>query len=116
MSAGRTWRAGLPVLLVLAVAGVLAVARTEPAGEWRFAIIGDRTGGAVPGVYEEVWRETDADRPDFVINVGDSIQGTDDEKTNSQWQQIETILLPYRRYQIYWTPGNHAVWSVRPAQ
>ena len=43
-----------------------------------FVILGDRTGDAQPGVYERVWREMDALDPDFVINVGDTIQGGND--------------------------------------
>ena len=80
-------------------------------GTFRFAILGDRTGEAVPGVYPEAWRELNSDDPDFVINVGDTIQGLDDSKIQSEWQHVEKLLAPYRKYRLFFTPGNHDVWS-----
>ena len=77
----------------------------------RFAILGDRTGESRPGVYEQVWRETAAENPAFVVTVGDTIQGLHDDSAPSEWQQVERILDPYRRLPIYLTPGNHDIWS-----
>jgi Icc protein len=103
-------------LLVLVAAGGLA-AHSGATGEFRFAIIGDRTGEAVSGVWDEVWRETDADHPDFIVTVGDTIQGLEDEKTDLEWRQAIQMLAPYRRkYRIFFTPGNHDVWSDASAQ
>jgi predicted phosphodiesterase len=101
--------------LVLLAAGVTA-AYTTSRNEFQFAILGDRTGGAVPGVFEEAWRETDRDHPDFVISVGDTIEGGDDLTVDAEWQQIMRALGPYRRYRLFLTPGNHDVWSVASAQ
>ncbi len=78
---------------------------------FRFAIIGDRTGDAVPGAYEEVWREVNADRPDFVITVGDTIQGGHDDLAPAEWRSIQRTLAPYQRYRLFFVPGNHDVWS-----
>ena len=78
---------------------------------FRFCILGDRTGEASPGVYQEVWRELDAENPAFAINVGDTIQGADDTRLNVEWQEVQRILAAYRRYPIYLIPGNHDVWS-----
>lgn len=58
----------------LATAGaqhVASAARTPV----RFAIIGDRVGSAQPGIYEEIVSEIERLRPDFVVNVGDMIEG-----------------------------------------
>jgi 3',5'-cyclic-AMP phosphodiesterase len=104
----------LSTLLLIAAGGV--VAYTSSRSEFHFVILGDRTGGAVPGVYEESWRETDRDRPDFVISVGDTIEGGDDLTVDAEWQQIIHMLAPYRRYRLFLTPGNHDVWSVASAQ
>lgn len=87
-------------------AGMAANAQT-----FRFAILGDRTGGAVAGVFEEAWREVNADHPDFVINVGDTIQGGDDTSLAAEWRQISKLMTPYRRYRMFYVPGNHDVWS-----
>jgi predicted phosphodiesterase len=101
--------------LLLIAAGAL-VRYTSSGNEFRFVILGDRTGSAIPGVYEEAWRETDRDRPDFVISVGDTIEGGDDSTVDAEWQQIVHMLAPYRRYRLFLTPGNHDVWSAASAQ
>ncbi len=106
--------AGCTALLVtLALAAALGNARPKA---FRLAILGDRTGEAVPGVYEEAWRETAADRPDLVLTVGDTIQGGDDRTVDAEWQQAMRIIAPYRRFKIFFAPGNHDVWSAASAQ
>jgi 3',5'-cyclic-AMP phosphodiesterase len=99
---------GLALLLVLAAGVVASITGTE---DFDFAILGDRTGEPVEGVYEEAWRETNLDRPAFVVTVGDTIQGGNDRTVETEWEEVEAILAPYRRYKILFTPGNHDVWS-----
>jgi len=96
------------------VSGLIA-AQAE-SRQFKFAILGDRTGGAQPGVYEEAWREAVADHPEFVVTVGDTIEGGSDLTVDSEWQQVMHTLLPYRRYRMYFAPGNHDVWSIASAQ
>jgi Icc protein len=102
-------------VVILLIAGAVFAYSGAPVG-FQFAILGDRTGGAVPGVYEETLRETDLDRPALVATVGDTIEGGDDLTMDEQWRQVMKTLLPYRRYQIFFTPGNHDVWSIASAQ
>jgi 3',5'-cyclic-AMP phosphodiesterase len=106
-----------PILTVLLVTtcALLLVSQTVN-HDVRFVILGDRTGEAQPGVYEQVWQETAAEHPDFVINVGDTIQGEDDNALDSQWQAIQRLLKPYARYRFFYTPGNHDVWDDLSAQ
>jgi 3',5'-cyclic-AMP phosphodiesterase len=105
------------LIALLAVAAVaFGTGHDVSSGEIRFAILGDRTGEAVPGVFEEAWRETNLDHPDFVVTVGDTIQGGDDLTMDTEWRQVLDILQPYRRYKIFFTPGNHDVWSLASAQ
>ena len=99
---------------ILLLAGALA-AYNAPSDDFRFAIIGDRTGEAQAGVYEEAWRETTADHPDFVITVGDTIEGEDDLTMDSEWQRVLEMLAPFRKYRTFFTPGNHDVWSIASA-
>ncbi len=80
------------------------------AQSFRFAIVGDRTGEAQPGVYEQVWREVDGYHPDFVINVGDTIQGGDDATATQEWESVRTVWSRYN-YKLFFTPGNHDIWS-----
>lgn len=85
--------------------------------EFHFVILGDRTGGAVPGVYQQVWREINQDHPDFVVSVGDTIEGGNDRTVDTEWQKIMQTLAPFLgRYRVFFTPGNHDVWSTISAQ
>ncbi|MBV9268952.1 MAG: metallophosphoesterase [Acidobacteriaceae bacterium] len=104
----------ISVAILVVVGGLLAGQAGH--GTFRFVILGDRTGGAQPGVYEEAWREAEAEHPEFVISVGDTIEGEDDTKTNAEWRQINSVLRPYRKQPIFLTPGNHDVWSLSSAR
>lgn len=97
-------------LLVAFIAALGLIAARPPSNDFHFAILGDRTGDAQQGVYEQVWREVDAEHPDFVINVGDTIQGGNDATAASEWRALRP-LWDRRRYPVYFTPGNHDIWS-----
>ena len=97
-------------LWMAALAAFVLIAAETPGDDFHFAILGDRTGDAQPGVYKEVWREIDAQRPDFVINVGDTIQGGQDDTAASEWRALRPIWDRYR-LPTYFTPGNHDIWS-----
>lgn len=100
-------KAALPFLLFVI---------TAPAADsFRFVILGDRTGEARPGVWQQVWRETAAEHPAFVVTVGDTIQGTNDATAEAQWRAVEKTLKPYSRIPLYLTPGNHDIWSSKSA-
>lgn len=96
--------------LFLLPLGALVLAAAIPSNDFRFAILGDRTGDAQPGVYEQIWREAAAEHPDFVINVGDTIQGGHDATAAGEWQALWPIWERYR-LRMYFTPGNHDIWS-----
>ena len=76
----------------------------------RFAILGDRTGGHVEGIYEEMVTEVEAMKPDFVMTVGDLIEGyTEDTTTlNKQWDEYLSLIKPLSM-PIYLVPGNHDI-------
>jgi Icc protein len=112
----RQWirQAGLlPVLMPIAVL-LLSLVSSSAAPQlesFRFVILGDRTGDARPGVYEQVWQEAGAEDPAFVVTAGDTIEGLNDATAQAEWQALERTLEPYRRYPLYLTPGNHDIWS-----
>ncbi len=81
------------------------------AQDFRFVLLGDRTGEAQPGVYEQVWKQIASETPAFVVGAGDSIQGMNDATTEDEWRQFEQILKPFSRFPLYLSPGNHDVWS-----
>lgn len=106
----RHWIAATAVCLLLSgVVGIRAV--TEPKNDFRFSIIGDRTGGATPEVYGRVWREVDLLHPDFVVNVGDTIEGGNDATAEREWSDLRPVWHRYQHYPLYFTPGNHDVFS-----
>jgi Icc protein len=101
-----------PFLLIAAL--LFALLRTGASTDltpFRFVILGDRTGEAAPGVYEQAWQAAAAEQPAFAITVGDTIEGSLDATAPTQWQEVERILQPFGRYPIYLTPGNHDIWS-----
>jgi 3',5'-cyclic-AMP phosphodiesterase len=102
------------VLLTLFAAAIGFAAASQPQS-FRFVILGDRTGEVQSGVYEQVWREVAAERPAFVLSVGDTIQGLNDETARDEWRRVFRVLAPFRSIPLYLTPGNHDVWSAKSA-
>jgi UDP-2,3-diacylglucosamine pyrophosphatase LpxH len=93
--------------------GAPDVARTQKdfagdAGEFRFVVIGDRTGKHRPGVFEDAMDKVERLRPDFVINIGDLIEGNteDQAQLDSEWTEvnaaIDRLSIPF-----FYVPGNH---------
>jgi Icc protein len=105
-SARRTVTLRLLTTLLAVLAPLAAAPDT-----FHFVVLGDRTGETQPGIYEQVWQEAAADDPAFVVTVGDTIQGLNDASADAEWQAVEHILEPYRRYALYLAPGNHDIWS-----
>jgi 3',5'-cyclic AMP phosphodiesterase CpdA len=78
--------------------------------------MGDHTGEAVPGVWEQAWREAAAEKPAFVLTIGDTIQGLADNETDTEWKQALHFLAPFeKQFPVYLTPGNHDIWSAESA-
>lgn len=78
---------------------------------FQFAIIGDRTGGAnVQGTYSAAMDQLNLLQPEFVINVGDLIEGYSREKDelHSQWDEAEDILSRLKM-PFFYTRGNHDI-------
>jgi predicted phosphodiesterase len=96
------------ILLLSAIAAVRAGG--ESPNDFRFTILGDRTGDADAQIYERVWREMGRFSPDFVINVGDTIQGGNDAAAEGEWRALHSIWDKYKHPQ-YFTAGNHDIWS-----
>jgi hypothetical protein len=77
-------------------------------GPLRFVVIGDNTGLARPGVFAQAMRQVSWLKPDFVLSVGDLIEGYIDDKAEigRQWDAIEkdidTAGCPF-----LFAQGNH---------
>ncbi|AOS95671.1 Calcineurin-like phosphoesterase superfamily domain protein [Microbulbifer aggregans] len=84
--------------------------QNDPA-EFQFVVIGDRTGGAnQEGTFKLAIDQLNLLQPEFVINVGDLIEGYSDDKAelNAEWDEVDELLsklkMPFVR-----TPGNHDI-------
>jgi len=77
---------------------------------FRFAVVGDRTGSCVPGVFPETIDEVKLFDPDFVMCVGDLIHGytSDTMSLHAQWDTFITFVekLPCK---FYYAAGNHDI-------
>ena len=78
---------------------------------FQFVIIGDRTGGAnAQHTFKLAMDQINLLQPEFVINVGDNIEGYSDDKAelNAEWDDVdgmlETLEMPFFR-----VPGNHDI-------
>lgn len=75
---------------------------------FRFAIVSDRNGGMRPGVFENAIDKLNLLQPEFVLSVGDLIDGyTEDAKVwNAEWDNFDALVnrldMPF-----YYVPGNH---------
>lgn len=74
------------------------------------AILGDRTGGHRPGVWMRAMRAVNLLRPEFVVSVGDLIEGysTDRAELERQWREF-TGFLDRLDMRFYFVAGNHDV-------
>lgn len=74
----------------------------------RFAVVGDRTGMARPGVFEQAVKQADGLKPDFIINVGDLIEGytSDPAELAGEWADIETAIAASGT-PFFFVAGNH---------
>src|SRR6267378_2713673 len=98
------------VAVLLAFLAALSPAQRPADNTFRFSILGDRTGGANQMAYEQAWREIDRLHPDFIVNVGDTIEGGNDATAGAEWQALRELWKSYK-YQQFFTPGNHDIWS-----
>jgi hypothetical protein len=78
---------------------------------FQFAIIGDRTGGAnVQRTFELAMDQLNLLQPEFVINVGDIIEGytRDKAELDSMWEEAEAITAKLEM-PFFYVRGNHDV-------
>jgi hypothetical protein len=73
-----------------------------------FAVLGDRTGSAEQPIFEQVLVTVKSLNPNFVVNVGDLIEGysQNNDTLNNQWNFIFENLQDIKE-KFFFTPGNH---------
>ena len=76
--------------------------------EFRFALITDRTGEHRSGVFEGALSKLDLLRPEFVMSVGDLIEGYTDDAAllDREWDELQG-LVGRLHVPFFYVPGNH---------
>jgi hypothetical protein len=78
--------------------------------DFQFALIGDNTGGAYPGVFDAAMTKLNLIQPEFVLSVGDLIEGysNNPEALNAEWDEIDASVdkldMPF-----FYVVGNHDI-------
>ncbi len=77
---------------------------------FQFAIVTDRTGGHRPGVFGKAVEKLNLLQPEFVMCVGDLIEGYTKESSvvYRQWSEFDSILSPLQM-RFFYLPGNHDI-------
>ncbi len=89
---------------------------------FQFAVIGDLTGGYRHGVFPQAVEKANAIAPDFVMSVGDLIEGyTEDTAQILRWWRQFDGWVAGLEAPFFYVPGNHdlshsgmtSIWEVR---
>ena len=78
-------------------------------GLLRFAVVSDRTSGHRAGVFSRAVDQLNLLQPEFVLSVGDLIEGSSNPvEARAQWQELEgyvgRLQMPF-----FYAPGNHDI-------
>jgi 3',5'-cyclic AMP phosphodiesterase CpdA len=79
-------------------------------GEFQFAIVSDRTGGHRPRVFSQAVARLNLLQPEFVMSVGDLIEGYTEnpERLAGEWREFQGFVgqleMPF-----FYVPGNHDI-------
>ena len=78
--------------------------------EFQFVVISDLHGDNRPGIFEKAVEKINLMNPEFVLSVGDLIDGyTNDEYVvDKQWEAFEKLIGPLGM-RFFFVPGNHDV-------
>ncbi len=86
-------------------------------GGLRFVITADRTGSERQGVFAKTVDKINLLQPEFVLCVGDLIEGysTDSDLVNKQWDEFDELVdkldMPF-----FYVPGNHDITNTTMAE
>jgi hypothetical protein len=78
--------------------------------EFQFAIVSDRTGGHRSKIFSQAVARLNLLQPEFVLSVGDLIEGggNNTERLQAQWKEfdgyISRLQMPF-----FYVPGNHDI-------
>ncbi len=86
--------------------------------EFRFVVVSDRTGGHRAEIFSRAVKQLNLMQPEFVISVGDLVEGYADEKKEKdkerlaeEWREfdgyVRQLQMPF-----FYVPGNHDLSNV----
>lgn len=80
------------------------------AGCFQFAVVSDNTGGARKGVFGDAVGKLNLLQPEFVVSVGDLIEGYTEDRDliEKQWDEFEGYVKQLRM-PFFYVPGNHDI-------
>ncbi len=78
--------------------------------QFTFAVVSDRTGGHRDKVFSQAVQRINMLQPQFVMSVGDLIEGytTKEETIKAQWDEFDGYVKKFEM-PFFYTPGNHDV-------
>jgi hypothetical protein len=78
--------------------------------DFQFAIVADRTGEHRPGVFAEAVEKLNLLNPQFVMSIGDFIEGKseDEAELNHQWGEFDGLTTKLNM-PFFYVPGNHDI-------
>jgi hypothetical protein len=78
--------------------------------QFQFAIVTDRTGGHRPGVFPTGVKKLNLLQPEFVMSVGDLIEGytRDTVRLNQEWKEFNGFISQLEA-PFFYVPGNHDI-------
>ncbi len=78
--------------------------------QFQFAIVSDRTGGHRAGIFGDALSKLNLLHPEFVMSVGDLIEGytKDTAVIGAQWAEFDSILAELNM-RFFALPGNHDI-------
>jgi len=76
--------------------------------EFQFAIVSDRTGDHRERIFSRAVEQLNLLQPEFVLSVGDLIEGytRDAEKVQAQWKEFQGFVAKLQM-PFFYVPGNH---------
>lgn len=79
-------------------------------GQFQFAVVSDRTGGHRAGIFGDAMQKLNLLHPEFVMSVGDLIEGYTKDSTTlqAQWAEFDSILATLNM-RFFALPGNHDI-------
>ena len=80
---------------------------------FQFAIVSDRTGDWRSGVFEDAIRKLNLLQPEFVMSVGDLIEGYTNynDILNYEWDEF-TGFISQLEMPFFYVPGNHDIYDI----